>query len=205
MGEDPNTHLSGNLYGAAYYTGGRKNWWKETSAYPKIANNKRFPSLRAMSPKNDETKVTAGLGAPGIITQMDVLNSIGPNLTARSDTFVVRAYGEALDDAGNVIGKAWVEVVVQRTAEYVAMTVGQKYPDYVEPNRRKLAYRVNSSGGKEYDKQVLPEMYERSPAPTPPLSTALEKTALLQEQRLNRILGRRFRPASLRWLTANEI
>jgi hypothetical protein len=85
------------------------------------------------------------------------------------------------------------------------MTVGQKYPDYVEPNRRKLAYRVNSSGGKEYDKQVLPEMYEISPAPTPPSSTALEKTALLQEQRLNRILGRRFRPASLRWLTANEI
>jgi len=205
MGEDPNTHLSGSMYGADYYVSGRTNWWKETSAYPIIPNNKRFPSLRAMSPKNDESTVTAGLGAPGIITQMDVLNSIGPNLTARSDTFVVRAYGEALDDAGNVIGKAWVEVVVQRTAEYVAMTVGQKYPDYVEPNRRKLAYRVNSSGGKEYDKQVLPEMYERSPAPTPPLSTALEKTALLQEQRLNRILGRRFRPASLRWLTANEI
>ncbi len=205
QGEDPNTHLFGELRGTAFYTGGRKNWWKETSAYPKIPNNKRFPSLRAMGVKNDESKVVAGLGAPGIITQMDVLNSIGPNLTARSDTFVVRAYGEALDDAGNVIGKAWVEVVVQRTAEYVAMTVGQKYPDYVEPNRRKLAYRVNSSGGKEYDKQVLPEMYERSPAPAPPLSTALEKTALLQEQRLNRILGRRFRPSSLRWLTANEI
>ena len=205
LAEDPNTHLWGSMYGAAYYTGSTKNWWKENSAYPKIPNNKRFPSLRAMSPKNDETKVTAALGAPGIITQMDVLNSIGPNLTARSDTFVVRAYGEALDEAGNVIGKAWVEVVVQRTAEYVAMAVGQKYPDYVEPNRRKLAYRVNSSGGKEYDKQVLPEMYERSPAPTPPSSTALEKTALLQEQRLNRILGRRFRPASLRWLSANEI
>ena len=203
QGADPNTQLWGGMYGSAYYTS--KNYWKQNSAYPDIPNNKRFPSLRAMSPTNDESKVTAGLGAPGIITQMDVLNSIGPNLTARSDTFVVRAYGEALDDAGNVIGKAWVEVVVQRTAEYVAMAVGQKYPDYVEPNRRKLAYRVNSSGGKEYDKQVLPEMYERSPPPKPPLSTALDQTALLQEQRLNRILGRRFRPASLRWLTANEI
>ena len=202
QGADPNTQLWGGMYGSAYYS---KNYWKQNSAYPNIPNNKRFPSLRAMSPTNDESKVTAGLGAPGIITQMDVLNSIGPNLTARSDTFVIRAYGEALDDAGNVIGKAWVEVVVQRTAEYIAMAVGQKYPDYVEPNRRKLAYRVNSSGGKEYDKQVLPEMYERSPAPSPPSSTALEKTALLQEQRLNRILGRRFRPASLRWLTANEI
>ena len=198
--EDPNKHLYGNMLTS-------KGYWGQKTAYPPIKANQRFPSLKAMSknPSASNPDIIAGLGAPGIVTQMDVLNSIGPNLTARSDTFVVRAYGEALDDAGNVIGKAWVEVVVQRTAEYVAMTVGQKYPDYVEPNRRKLAYRVNSSGGKEYDKQVLPEMYERSPAPTPPLSTALEKTALLQEQRLNRILGRRFRPASLRWLTANEI
>jgi len=198
--EDPNKHLYGNMLTS-------KGWWGQNSAYPSIKANQRFPSLKAMSknPSASNPDIIAGLGAPGIVTQMDVLNSIGPNLTARSDTFVVRAYGEALDDAGNVIGKAWVEVVVQRTAEYVAMTVGQKYPDYVEPNRRKLAYRVNSSGGKEYDKQVLPEMYERSPAPTPPSSTALEKTALLQEQKLNRILGRRFRPASLRWLTANEI
>jgi len=198
--EDPNKHLYGNMLTS-------KGWWGQNSAYPSIKANQRFPSLKAMSknPSASNPDIIAGLGAPGIVTQMDVLNSIGPNLTARSDTFVVRAYGEALDDAGNVIGKAWVEVIVQRTAEYVAMTVGQKYPDYVEPNRRKLAYRVNSSGGKEYDKQVLPEMYEISPAPTPPSSTALEKTALLQEQRLNRILGRRFRPASLRWLTANEI
>jgi len=198
--EDPNKHLYGNMLTS-------KGWWGQNSAYPSIKANQRFPSLKAMSknPSASKPDIIAGLGAPGIVTQMDVLNSIGPNLTARSDTFVVRAYGEALDDAGNVIGKAWVEVIVQRTAEYVAMTVGQKYPDYVEPNRRKLAYRVNSSGGKEYDKQVLPEMYEISPAPTPPSSTALEKTALLQEQRLNRILGRRFRPASLRWLTANEI
>jgi hypothetical protein len=211
MSVDPNIHLSGELYGAGWYTAYKKtNWWKQISAYPPIPDNQRFPSLRAMGynandNRYDAEKVVAGLGAPGIVTQMDVLNSIGPNLTARSDTFVIRAYGEALDDAGNVIGKAWVEVVVQRTSQYVAMAVGQKYPDYVEPNRRRLAYRVNSSGGKEYDNQVLPEMYEVSLPPNPPGSNAQERTALLQEQRLNRILGRRFRPTALRWLSANEI
>ena len=194
---DPNA-----VYGNNTTTGG---WWKEISAYPKIPANKRFPSIRAMSRTNVESSVTAGLGAPGIVTQMDVLNSVGPNLTARSDTFVVRAYGEAHDDSGNVIGKAWVEVVVQRTSEYVAMAVGQKFPEYTELNRRKLAYRVNTSGGTEYDKQVLVETYERAPAPNPPGATALEKAGLLQEQRLNRIFGRRFRPSSLRWLSANEI
>ena len=197
--EDPNRHLFGNML----TTNG--NWWTQRSAYPPISKNQRFPSLRAMSKTASNASIIAGLGAPGIVTQMDVLNSIGPNLTARSDTFVVRAYGEALDDAGNVIGKAWVEVVVQRTTEYVAMAVGQKYPDFVEPNRRRLAYRVNSSGGREYDRQVLPEMYEVSPPPNPPGSSALERTALLQEQRINRILGRRFRPTALRWLAANEI
>jgi hypothetical protein len=179
--------------------------WKEYSAYPKTPANKRFPSIRAMSRTSNESRVTAGLGAPGIVTQMDVLNSVGPNLTARSDTFVVRAYGEAQDDAGNVIGKAWVEVVVQRSTEYMAMGVGQRYPEYVEPNRRRLAYRVNTSGGREYDKQVLVETYEVAPPPNPPGSTAADRLALAQEQRLNRILGRRFRATGLRWLAANEI
>ncbi len=187
------------------------SWWREISAYPQIPANKRFPSLRAMSAAPNtatganESRITAGLGAPGIVTQMDVLNSVGPNLTARSDTFVVRAYGEAHDDSGNIIGKAWIEVVVQRTSEYVAMAVGQKFPEYAELNRRKLAYRVNTSGGKEYDKQVLVETYERAPDPNPPGATALEKDGLKKEQRLNRIFGRRFRPSSLRWLSANEI
>jgi hypothetical protein len=194
---DPNAIFSNNST-----TGG---WWKEISAYPRIPANKRFPSIRAMSRTNNEGSVTAGLGAPGIVTQMDVLNSVGPNLTARSDTFVVRAYGEAQDDAGNVIGKAWVEVVVQRTADYMAMAVGQRYPEFVEPNRRRLAYRVNTNANKEYDRQVLVETYEIAPPPNPPGATALDRTALAQEQRLNRIMGRRFRPTGLRWLAANEI
>jgi len=197
---DPNSNLLSNNQAAS-----STSWWREPSAYPKIPANKRFPSIRAMSRTNTEGSVIAGLGAPGIVTQMDVLNSVGPNLTARSDTFVVRAYGEAQDDAGNVIGKAWVEVVVQRTTEYMAMAVGQRYPEYVEPNRRRLAYRVNTSGGREYDRQVLVETYEVAPAPNPPGSSAADRLALLQEQRLNRILGRRFRPTGLRWLAANEI
>jgi hypothetical protein len=194
---DPNV-----IFGNNSLTGG---WWKENNAYPRIPANKRFPSIRAMSRTNNEGSVTAGLGAPGIVTQMDVLNSVGPNLTARSDTFVVRAYGEAQDDAGVVIGKAWVEVVVQRSTEYMAMGVGQRYPEYVEPNRRRLAYRVNSSADKEYDRQVLVETYEAAPPPSPPGASLNDRNALRDEQRLNRIMGRRFRVTGLRWLAANEI
>lgn len=60
-------------------------------------------------------------GAPGVITQADLLTPILPVLTARGDTFVVRAYGEATGDDGRKI-TAWCEATVQR------------YPEYVDPS-----------------------------------------------------------------------
>ena len=166
--------------------------------WPEVPNVDRFPSLRAMSNTNDRTLVTAALGAPGIVTQMDVLNSIGPNLTVRTDTFVVRAYGEALDKAGNTIGKAWVEVVVQRTPEYVGRAG-------VDPNRRKLATRgLDADIGSGKDETDPKKLYEN------PLLENFElrpvsPTASAREISINRIFGRRFKPVYMRWLSASEI
>lgn len=58
-------------------------------------------------------------GIPGWITQADILQVIGPALSARSDTFRIRTYGESLDADGKVAAKAWCEAVVQRQPEYV--------------------------------------------------------------------------------------
>lgn len=58
-------------------------------------------------------------GIPGWLTQADVLQVIGPSISVRSDTFKIRAYGEALDGTGKVAAKAWCEAVVQRTPDYV--------------------------------------------------------------------------------------
>lgn len=63
--------------------------------------------------------------APGFLSQADLLQALGPGLSARSDTFVIRAYGEALNpmlaenDPGRITGRAWCEAVVQRLPEYV--------------------------------------------------------------------------------------
>lgn len=57
---------------------------------------------------------------PGYLTQADILQSIGSNITARGDTFVVRAYGDAKDSNGKVVAKAWCEAIVQRTPDYVS-------------------------------------------------------------------------------------
>ena len=65
-------------------------------------------------------------GIPGWLTQADLLQALGPALAARSDTFVIRSYGEALDPINtgstvvpaNILSRAWCEAVVQRFPDY---------------------------------------------------------------------------------------
>jgi Tfp pilus assembly protein PilX len=67
-------------------------------------------------------------GAPGWVTQADLLQVLGPVLSARSDTFVVRVYGEVLNpllpqgDSKSVQSRAWAEAIVQRTPAYFDQT-----------------------------------------------------------------------------------
>jgi hypothetical protein len=59
-------------------------------------------------------------GISGFLTQADVLNQAGPYLSARGDSFIIRAYGEVKDPfTGDVIARRWCEALVQRTPEYV--------------------------------------------------------------------------------------
>jgi hypothetical protein len=57
-------------------------------------------------------------GIPGYVTQADVLTPVLPFLSARSDTFTIRSYGEVLIK-NKVQSRAWCEAVVQRTPDYV--------------------------------------------------------------------------------------
>jgi len=58
--------------------------------------------------------------APGYLTQADLLTALGPSLTARSDTFRIRSYGDTVNPAtGATDGRAWCEAVVQRLPDYM--------------------------------------------------------------------------------------
>ena len=58
-------------------------------------------------------------GLPGWTRQADVLRPLAPTLSARDDTFTIRAYGDARDAAGNIKARATCEAVVRRTRDYV--------------------------------------------------------------------------------------
>lgn len=80
----------------------------------------------------------------GFVSQGDILAKVGHVLTARGDTFVVRAYGDA-SEGGKVIARAWCEAVVQRLPEYI-----DSHSDQPEIAPKDLRSEVNKTLGRRY-------------------------------------------------------
>ena len=119
-------------------------------------------------------RVHTALGAPGNLLQSDLLQSLGSALATRSDTFTLRCFGEAVLPGGET-GVAWMEVVVQRTPEFI---------DRADPAE------TGSSAAKPLGFGV---------------PTTTDPTTNRNLSLLNHILGRRFKVTSMRWLKTDEI
>jgi hypothetical protein len=60
-----------------------------------------------------------GTNTPGWLSQADVLHALAPCIAARSDTFTIRAIGEAKTPDGRVLATVQLEAVVQRVPDWI--------------------------------------------------------------------------------------
>lgn len=106
------------------------------NSYGDVLPDEREDRLALIRGGGNQLPTASGAAmAPQFLTQADVLSAIGAGLTARSDTFVIRAYGEAQNALdGSITSRAWCEAIVQRKVEPVRRrSVDQSSPDYFEP------------------------------------------------------------------------
>ncbi|WP_346188221.1 hypothetical protein [Rubritalea halochordaticola] len=137
------------------------------------------PSVEHKSTKiaGSDVALSTMTGAPQYVMQADILSLIGGRITARSDTFKIRAYGESIDQSGKVVAKAWCEAIVQRTPEWLESSdemATKEDDDYPQ--------RPNKNG-------LLNKMW----------------TANDQLSNMNQEMGRRFKIVSFRWLSSDEV
>lgn len=110
--------------------------------------NKRGNPLSANAIQNNSYKFEAAAllpsnaGTPEHIMQADLLQSIGPLMQARSDSFTIRAYGESADGSA----RAWCEAVVVRSHDYVDQSVEER-PD---ARVNELQSEINRKFGRQF-------------------------------------------------------
>jgi hypothetical protein len=138
----------------------------------------------SFAPKNIEMITQGGtsrthtaLGAPGNLLQSDLLQSLGPALATRSDTFTIRCYGDANVLEGQP-AKAWIEATVQRMPEFIDAT---NVPETGASAPRPMLISVDP------DLSGTPASLSRFITP------------------VNHALGRRFKVISVRWLNSDDI
>ncbi|MFC7338717.1 hypothetical protein ACFQY0_16095 [Haloferula chungangensis] len=103
-------------------------------------------------PFPEAAKGNMAYGFPGWTRQADVLRSISGVLSARDDTFTIRAYGDAREPGSNkIISRAWCEAVVQRKAEYVDSSSNGGDDKYTLPSESTLNSSANQRFGRVFE------------------------------------------------------
>lgn len=142
-----------------------------------LRNRSSVPNAFHQKMKANGTSVELSTltGSPGYLMQSDILTSIGSILRTRSDTFLIRAYGDAKTPDGSIMAKAWCEATVQRSAEWLNPTDKRfKIQDPAYPNQ---------------PSNTILKHWETNPDFPPS----------------NRKYGRKIKLVSFRWLNHDEI
>lgn len=92
---------------------------QSVSATPKVVGHRFKGTGPGSTLLPGQTPRNTAYGVPGWLMQQDLVQAIAPVATVRSDTFIVRTYGEVINPAtGRQEARAWGEAVVQRVPDY---------------------------------------------------------------------------------------
>jgi len=99
---------------------------------------------------NPEAGTGDSYGAgPGYLLQGDLLNSLGPFLTVKSNTFTIRTYGEASNPVTGASAEVYLEATVQQVPEFVDAADAAETPvDEMEPDS--LTSEANKIFGRQF-------------------------------------------------------
>lgn len=89
-------------------------------------------------------------GVPMEVNQANILLPLAPRLSARSDTFRIRAYGEVRDSDDNIIAQATCEAIVQRLPEYVDSETDDPWDD---DSQTPTLNTINQTYGRKFEIQ----------------------------------------------------
>lgn len=152
------------------------------------------------APENKLAPTHAATGAmmPGWLSQADVLTSLAPVSNVRSDTFVVRTYGEVSSRGQKA--RAWCEATLQRVPEYLLDE--HRNPSRGDPSHARPGEPfedLNGNGRHDSDE------------PFTDYDSSGERSFLSDhggepiKNELNERFGRRFRIIRFRWLNPDEV
>ena len=105
-------------------------------------------NVEILTPEDNTNRTHNGFGAAGCLFQGDLLQALGPRLATRSDTFTIRAYGEATDNSG-ANANCVIELVVQRTPEYINNNT-QPHERIEDLKSTNVAKSINSLLGRRF-------------------------------------------------------
>jgi hypothetical protein len=107
------------------------------------------PSLLEQAILNANLNVNVPYFSSQFLTQGDIMTALAPVLFPRSDTFVIRTYGEAVNPTTNVTeGRAWCEAVAQRVPDYFDSSAATGDAAEVAPVA--LTSTINQSFGRRF-------------------------------------------------------
>ncbi len=92
----------------------------------------------------------SNFGLPGWPRQADLLRPLAPIITVRDDTVVVRAYGAATIGTNGSTARAWCEVVLSRSPEYIDSRVAAHEAPLGDGISSGTSYLPNIALGRRY-------------------------------------------------------